>query len=257
MTLNDRMHRWFLRDLLATPSGRAYMLTTLSARAEAGAVHRLDALLERELETDVAPVVRKHRDDALRHAGLYADCAMRQGGRVPEIPGSRSVQGAIDRHVGEAEAGDRHVDETGRDDRSVTEALLLLQVRAERAVRELPAVATALRPFDPRSAGIVVEIATDERRHLRDYDALAARHARTLATVEAALARSRRAEALAGKEHALRTIDFAVAQGLLGSRTKGLFWRGVGAAEALGELPWAGRGQNSKRTTHAVGPTTA
>ncbi len=79
----------------------------------------------------------------------------------------------------------------------------------------------------------MVEVATAERRHLRERQAAFAKIAESPDALEALAERFRRAEAAAHEEHARALVERLVAEGLLGSGAKGLFWRGVGTASAL------------------------
>ena len=241
MTLEERMRRWLLRDLLVTPRGRAYVLHLAAEAKSAGERRLFDVLLEQVKDAALAKAIADHRRDEARHRAIFAACAARQGAKLPEIPPSLRLVDAIDRHVAAARhlPGDRpgFLDAPIRDARQVMEASLFLQVLEERAVDELRVLATALRPFDPRSAGLVREVEADERRHLRHCSALALRYAPTAFALEATLAELRHAEAVAYREHTQLTLEFLTAEGFIGSRAMTLFWRGVGTAAPLAELP--------------------
>jgi hypothetical protein len=243
MKLQEQVHQWFLFDLFTTPRGRAFVLSQ-AADAKCGGEHRIfDVLLDRIDDPELAALVRRHRDDEARHARLFADCAARQGAKTPVVPASLRMLDPVDRYVGEARGGGRFFDVAVADDRYVADAYLVLQVLEERAAQQLWLLTRALRPFDPRSAAIVFEIATEERRHLRDCQAISRRYAPDAGLRTARLGSFREAEARAFREHTRLSLEFLAAEGFMGSRAKSLFWRGVGTATAFVELPWTEQGR--------------
>jgi rubrerythrin len=240
------MHHWFLHDLFSTPRGRAYVLTQ-AAEAESGGEQKIfDTLLEHVHDPELAKMVKKHKEDEERHAVLYGECAARQGARLPTIPHELKVIDTVDEHIARVRGGVRFFDETRHDDRYVMEGYLFLQVLEERAVQQFGVLADALRPFDPRSAAIVLEIDADERRHLRYCHAISKRYAPSQEVLESVLASFRRAEALAYREHTQKSLDFLIREGFVPRGPKALFWRGVKSATVLGELPWTDLGRPAR-----------
>jgi len=238
MTLHTLMHHLFLRDLLSTARGRAFVLSQ-AADAETGGEQKLfDVLLQRLDDPELHRMVKKHRDDEIRHAEMYAACAARQGARLPEVPASLRVIETIDRRLTEVRGGVSFFDEKVHDDRWIVDGYLFLQVLEERAVEQFGTLASSLRPFDPRSAAIVGEVAADERRHLLYCHAVTKKYAPDARSLATRLEAFRRAEAIAYREHTQRSLEFLLAEGFLPSRAKTLFWRGVASATAYAELPW-------------------
>jgi rubrerythrin len=252
MKLQTVIHQWFLRDLFSTPRGRAYVLSQAAQSESAGEGRIFDVLLEKVDDPDLHRMVQKHQADEARHAKLYSECAERQGAKLPPIPAELRLIDRIDRHIGEERGGVRFFDETVYDDRYVMDGYLLLQVLEERAVQQFGNLATALRPFDPRSAGIVREIEADEARHLKYCHAISRRYAPSQLVLEGTLARFRRAEAKAYQEHTQKSLEFLLREGFLGSRAKTLFWRGFGTAATLGDLPYTEVGRPAKPTRLAA-----
>ena len=245
MKIHDVMLTLFLKELFSTARGRAFVLTQ-AAEAESGGEQKIfDVLLERVNDPELAKMVRKHREDEARHAKLYAECAARQGASLPPLPPELGVVPVVDRYIGEARGGVRFFEETVYDDRYVLHGYLFLQVLEERAIDQLSLLAGALRPFDPRSAAIVLEIDADERRHLRYCHAISKRYAKSDEELATVLADFRRAETLAYREHTQDNLKFLLEGGFLSSRAKTLFWRGVGSASAYAELPWTKTGRPS------------
>jgi hypothetical protein len=236
MSLNDLMHRWFLHDLFPTARGRAYVLSQASEAESGGEQKIFDVLLERVDDPELARLVRKHRDDEIRHAEMYAECAARQNVRLAKVPDDLNFIDSVDEHIGRARGGVRFFDETVHDDRYVMEGYLFLQVLEERAVQQFSAMASSMRPFDTLSADAIVEIEADERRHLRYCYAISKRYAPSPEVLGETLARFRRAEADAYQEHTRRSVAYILDQDFLESRAKTMWWRGVAIASSFTEL---------------------
>jgi rubrerythrin len=250
MNLNHVMHQWFLHDLFSTARGRAYVLSQ-AAEAESGGEQKIfDVLLAHVDDPELSRMVRKHREDEVRHAQMYSACAERQNVTLPEIPSELRVIDAVDEHIGRVRGGVRFFDEKVHDARYVMEGYLFLQVLEERAVQQFAVLAEALRPFDAVSADVVVDIEADERRHLRYCYAISKRYAPNDLVLAATLAKFRRAEAEAYKEHTTKSLAFLLDQGFLSSRAKVLFWKGVGNVASLSDLPWTDAGREA-RSPHA------
>jgi rubrerythrin len=246
MKLQDRMHHWFLHDLFSTAEGRAYVLSQ-AAEAESGGEKKIfDVLLEKVDDPELARMVKKHSEDEVRHAALYTACAARQNVTLPTVPADLRVIDAVDEHIGRVRGGVRFFDEKVHDAKYVMEGYLFLQVLEERAVQQFTVLADALRPFDAQSADVVVEIEADERRHLRYCYAVSKRYAPNDLVLADTLAKFRRAEAQAYKEHTAKSLDFLLRQGFLRSRAKTLFWRGVGTAASFADLPWTDAGRPAR-----------
>jgi rubrerythrin len=246
MKLNEQLHRWFLKDLFSTARGRAYVLSQ-AAEAESGGEGRLfDVLLEHVHDPELERMVKKHSDDETRHAALYRECADRQGATLPPIPPELRIIDQIDRHIGLARKGASFFESTVHDDRYVMEAYLFLQVLEERAVQQFTVLGEALRPYDPASAKVVVEIEADERRHLRYCHAISKRYAPSPEVLTETLTLFRLAEAQAYQEHTRLSLQFILEHGFVTSRAKTLLWRGIGEASTFAPLPWTDAGRPAR-----------
>jgi rubrerythrin len=212
----------YLKRLLRTQQGRAFMLSFMVQAEEADEQGVFDKLLDRVDDPELAKLVRIHRDDETRHAALLKGCLARNGAELVPIPAELDVVRCIDRHAGgfaSAFVGGR----TG-----VMEAYLLLQVIEERGVRQFPVIAEAMRPHDPESAATIDRITRDEVRHVRYAKAISRRYAPDASTLDATLERFRRAEARAFAEHSRALLAFAAERRLDGgSGTERLFWRAI------------------------------
>ena len=245
MNLHHRMHHWFLHDLFSTAEGRAYVLSQAADAESAGEQKIFDVLLEHVDDPELARLVKRHRDDEVRHAVLYSECAARQSAKLPRIPDDLRVIDQVDAHIGRVRGGVRFFDEEVHDARFVMEGYLFLQVLEERAVEQFPILADALRKFDPKSASVIVEIEADERRHLRYCHAISKRYAPSTEDLDRTLASFRRAEAEAYQDHTRRSLEFLLGNGFVRSRAKTIFWRGVATAASFSDLPWTGAGRTN------------
>src|SRR5205085_1933012 len=107
-------------------------------------------------------LVRRHRDDEVRHARILRQASERVGaGPIPAVPPELRVVHRIDRHVGGLAS------KFASGNAEVMETYLLLQVIEERAVSEFPAIVRALRPIDPEAARDVAGVLRDEARHVK------------------------------------------------------------------------------------------
>jgi rubrerythrin len=246
MNLHHVMHQWFLHDLFSTARGRAYVLSQ-AAEAESGGEQKIfDVLLEHVDDPELSRMVRKHREDEVRHAQMYSVCAERQNATLPRIPENLRVIDAVDEHIGRVRGGVRFFDEKVHDARYVMEGYLFLQVLEERAVQQFTVLADAMRPYDAVSADVIVEIEADERRHLRYCYAISKRYAPSELVLRDTLTKFRRAEAEAYKEHTAKSLAFLLDHGFLRSRAKALFWKGVGTAASFSDLPWTDAGRPAR-----------
>jgi rubrerythrin len=243
MKFRDQMHHWFLSDLFSTAEGRAYVLSQASEAESGGEKRIFDVLLEQVDDPELARMVKKHSEDEVRHAEMYAECAARQGAKLPRIPAELRVIDKVDEAIARARGGVRFFDEKIHDGRFVMEGYLFLQVLEERAVQQFSVLAEALRPFDPKSADVIVEIEADERRHLRYCHAISKRYAPSPVVLDETLAKFRRAEAEAYQAHTSESLAFLLDQGFLRSRSKTLLWRGIGALTSVAALPWTDAGR--------------
>jgi len=239
MSFQTQVHRLFLNDLFSTARGRAYVLAQAADAESTGEGRIFEVLLDHVREPDLLRMVKKHRDDEIRHAAMYGACRDRQGASLPHIPAELRLIDKIDEHIGRfRKGGERFFEATVFDDRYVMESYLFLQVLEERAVQEFELLADELWRFDRKSANVVVEIEADERRHLRYCHAISKRYAPSMVDLSKTLSQFRQAEALAYQEHARDSLAFILDNGFLSSRAKTLIWRVVGTASTYAVMPW-------------------
>jgi rubrerythrin len=212
----------FLDRLAASPRGRAFLLRFLVGAEEADEVGVFDRLLAKVDDPELHPLVRRHRDDELRHAEVFRECLARQP--VADLPEPIGVVPFIDAEAGgiaDAFIGDR---------RGVMDAYVLLQVIEERGVAQYPIIANAIEPFDRESADAIRQVAHDEARHVKYAIAIAKRYAPDAQTYEDTLARFRAAEQRAFAKHGDALVAQAIAEDLLAvGPVERLAWRGLAA----------------------------
>lgn len=204
VSAHDLLSRRFQSRVVASPRGRAFVLSQAAA-AEASDEGRIfDELLARIDDPELRRLVKVHQADEERHAELFAAAAARSGATPPPIPAELQLLERIDRELG------GFFDGFLASDRSVMEAYLLLQVIEERATHQFQLLEPALRAVDPESADVVAGIARDEERHLKYCRAISRRYAPDEATRRATLARFREVEARAFGDHSRANLAFCL-----------------------------------------------
>jgi rubrerythrin len=224
----------FLERLVTKPRGRAFILNFLRSTEEADEGALFDMLVQRVEDPELQRMVKRHRDDERRHAEIFQRAAERvvalgdPEANPGPVPKELEVVGRLDQLLGGFAAGFL----AGRV--GVMEVYLILLALEERAVREWPAIAAALRPIDPESAADVDRVLRDEARHVRYARAISRRYAPDEATLERTLAHVRRAEQQAFDENTNAFTRIALERGLVDvGPVEHLFWR---AATFLGDL---------------------
>jgi rubrerythrin len=155
----------FLTQLVASPEGRQHMLS-ISVEAEEGdegdIFGQLAACVD---DPKLRRIVERHRDDEVRHAGLFRDCLDRLGLEQQPIPDEMKIIHQIAASTGGFEVGVRT-----REEAALAYAMLL--VIEERGVEQFPRIAQAFRTVDPETADTYLRVARDERGHVRYCETL-------------------------------------------------------------------------------------
>jgi hypothetical protein len=175
-----------------------------------------------QLSVVVHGACRKQRRECAR---LLREAAARAfSGAIPKLPAELRVVLRMDAHLGGFAA--KFVSGAA----GVMETYLKLQVIEERAVRQFPQIACALKVVDAEAAQMVEGILRDEARHVRYAQAIARAYEPDDAAREQATVRFRAAEVRAFAEHQRLLLRFVVQQDLLGVRgPERLFWRALAA----------------------------
>jgi rubrerythrin len=196
------------------------MLKFLVGAEEADEVGVFDHLLARVDDPALQALVRRHRDDEVRHGQVFRASLARQPVDPATIPEPVQVIPFIDRELdgfSAAFVGDR---------RSVMEAYVLLQVIEERGIEQYPLIANAMERFDPESASVIRRVVQDETRHLKYAKAISKRYAPDAEALASTLQRLRRAEARAFASHGQAFLSQALEADLLAvGRVERVAWR--------------------------------
>lgn len=220
----------FFDRLAASPRGRVFILKFLVGAEEGDEAGVFDQLLARVDDPELRELVRRHRDDELRHAQVFRECLARQPIAGDDVPDPLGIIPFIDRELGgfmAAFVGDR---------RSVMEAYVLLQVIEERGVEQYPKIAEAIAPYDRESAETIQQVAGDELRHIKYAKAIGKRYAPDAATHASTLARFRTAEARGFAANGKALVAQAVDADLVAvGAVERLAWRGLVALDRLGD----------------------
>ena len=150
----------FLDQLMTTDAGRQHMLSTSVEAEEGDEVDRFGQLARFVEDPKLRRVVERHRDDEVRHAGLFRGCLKRLGLTQSPIPDELKII----RQVGEATGHADRAVETAED---VVATYALLLAIERRGVEQFPRIAQAFRPTDPETADVYLRVARDEQGHVR------------------------------------------------------------------------------------------
>lgn len=233
MNFRDELASLFLRDLLASPAGRAFVLNQAAVAEATDEGHVFDVILAQVDDVALAKMIKKHRDDETRHAEIFHGCVARQGVDPGEVPADLRLVDAIDRETGGV------VDAPIVDRKDVMRAYLVLQVIEERALHQFGLIEPVMRRHDPASAAALRAVIEDERRHLKYCHAISRRYAPDPLTHAQTLGRLRLAEARAFRDHSRRNMAHMLDAGLVASKVKTAMWRGVAALTSRSsELPF-------------------
>jgi rubrerythrin len=147
-------------QLLATEAGRQHLLS-ISVDAEEGDEGGIfDQLADAVDDPDLRRIVERHRDDEVRHAGLFRSCLARLGLEKQETPDDLRIIRRIAGTTGGLAGGVRTADD-------IVAVYAMLLAIEERGVEQFPLIADAFRPHDEETAEVYLRVARDERRHVR------------------------------------------------------------------------------------------
>jgi len=150
------------RHMFTQPTAKAYVLCAYATAEGSGEGAIFDRALERSVDPKIAKLIKKHKEDELRHERMITERRIAMG--LPWMPVPAALRG-ID-VLSEAAGGvlDLPMDK----DEDLRRVYELLYVIEERAYEEFSAAATALEASgDPKTAAVFREIRDDEANHLR------------------------------------------------------------------------------------------
>lgn len=189
MDLSDRLTLSYFRHLVSSPKGRTHVLNQVADAEDNGEQAIFDRALAHVDDPELARMIRKHKEDEVRHARLFRERLATTGIAAPPVPSHLKMLDRLDRALGGF--FDKPID----DERGVMEAYLLLQVIEERACTLFPVFEQGFRGVDAATADVFAEVARDEERHLLYCRAIAKRYAPSREVHDATLARMRAVEA--------------------------------------------------------------
>jgi rubrerythrin len=224
MTLEMSIGRSFLRSLVSHPAGRAHVLSLMVAAEEGDEAGVFDQLARKADDPELEKLVRRHKEDEARHAGMYRACLTRNGLESQPVPDELMIIRQVGREAGGAfaagvDAASAHGIRT-REDVMNTYALLL--AIEERGVQRFPLIGAEFRRIgDHETADTFDRVTEDERRHTMYCRAIGRRYAPDDAAWEHAVAKYRAVEERAFKRVGLAGMLYAVKRGLAWPRTLG------------------------------------
>jgi rubrerythrin len=224
MNLEMSINRSFLRSLVSHPAGRAQLLSLMVAAEEGDEAGVFDQLVRKADDPELEKLVRRHKEDEARHAGMYRACLARNGLEPQPVPDALMIIRQVGREAGGAfaagvDAGSAHGIVT-REDVMNTYALLL--AIEERGVQRFPLIGAEFRRIgDHETADTFDRVTEDERRHTLYCRAIGRRYAPDDATWERAVAKYRAVEERAFKRVGFATMLYALRKGLAWPRTLG------------------------------------
>ncbi len=227
-TPSQILRRAVLQTLLATPEGRAHILSLMVAAEEGDEAGVFDRLIERTDDPKLRAAIAAHKADEQRHAGLYRACLARNGLALDEVPDTLLVIRQVARTAGGSFArGD--VDAIATDADVMNTYALLLAIE-ERGVEQFPLIGAAFRRIgDHETADTFDAVTRDERRHTRVCRTIGRRHALDDATWEQAVAHFRRVESTAFGRVGLAALRHAWQRGLIQRGIAALFRARIGS----------------------------
>jgi rubrerythrin len=202
----------FLTELASTPAGRQHMLS-LAVDAEEGDESGIfDQLADLVDDPKLRRIVERHRDDEVRHAGLFRGCLTRQGFEKQDLPERLRIIRRIAGSAGGGTGNDRSGVHSIAD---VVATYALLHAIELRGVEQFPIIAAAFRPFDPETAEVYLQVARDERGHVRYCQTIGRHYATDDAEWESMLAFTNELEASAFAGVCVDDITYCAGKGLV------------------------------------------
>jgi hypothetical protein len=206
MTVRDRVAMAFMRRLVRTPEGRAHVLRQLADAEGNGENGFFENVLAKVDDAGLRQIIRKHKEDELRHEQMFLACAERAG--VPAQPIPAEVK-YVERIFDEVGFYQQPLD-TAED---LMGAYLLLQAIEERSVVQFKLFEKVFAEIDPLTAATFAAISKDEERHIKYCHAVAKKYAPDAATHDRKLAEMRELEARAFAENGRANMSYVFSRG--------------------------------------------
>ncbi len=232
MNLRERLTLRFTDRVITSPEGRAHLLNQCADAEANGENGFFEHILAHVDDPALLRMIRKHREDELRHAALFVAARDKTGIDPGPVPDELKLIDRLDRAVGGFFA------QPIRDGRDIMEAYLMLQVVEERALTQFALFELAFRCVDDETADVIAEIADDEQRHLKYCHAIARRYAPSARTQRDTLRELRHVEARCYAENGRANMDYLFRRGWIAANpVEKWFWQAVNGLSARGEPP--------------------
>lgn len=210
MNLQALLQTRYLGHLLSTREGRAHVLNQVADAESNGEAAVFDRALAFVDDPSLQKMIKKHRDDEIRHGELFRACRDAQGIDVGAPPAHLRLIDRVDRALGGI------LDAPIRDGADVMRLYLLLEVIEERALATFAVMEPAFRKVDPATANVFRQVSDDEERHLKYCHAISRRYAPSDAALDAARKELRAIELRCFQENARANMAHHFAHGMTG-----------------------------------------
>jgi rubrerythrin len=200
--------------MLATPEGRAHVLSLMVAAEEGDEAGVFDRLIDHVEDPKLRRVIGGHKADEERHAGLYRACLARNGLAMGDVPGELSIIREVAKVAGGVfAAGDASAIASDLD---VMRTYALLLAIEARGVQQFPLIGAEFRRLgDTQTADVFDRVTKDEAAHVNICRTLGRKYAPDDATWEAAVAHYREVEQRAFEKVGIAGLRHALAERLV------------------------------------------
>jgi rubrerythrin len=206
MTLRDRLSMAFMKRVIATPEGRNHLLRELADAEGNGENGFFEDVLSKVDDVPLRRVIRKHKEDELRHERMFLAAAERTGVPAEPLPPQVKYVERIFETVG-------FYEQPLQTNEDIMSAYLLLQAVEERSVVQFELFEKVFAEVDPETAATFAAIRQDEKRHIKYCQAVARKYAPDAATLHKKLAEMRAVEAQAFADNSRANMQYLFSRG--------------------------------------------
>jgi rubrerythrin len=196
----------FMKRVIATPGGRAHLLRELADAEGNGENGFFESILAKVDDPGLRQVIKKHKEDELRHEQMFLACAERTGVKAEPLPENVKYVERIFDAVG-------FYDQELKTNEDIMSAYLLLQAIEERSVVQFRLFEKVFAKVDPLTAATFAAIRDDEVRHIKYCRAVAKKYAPDAATLERKLQEMRELEAHAFAANGRANLAYVFSRG--------------------------------------------
>jgi rubrerythrin len=222
----------YLRELIATPEGRAHILSQIADAEDNGEARVFDDALEHVEDPQLKKMITRHREDEIRHGDLFRKAAQKTGVKLEPLPDSVKVLVHLNRELG------GFFDRPIKDDQGIVTAYAVLLALEERAMEQFSMYQHVFGEIDPELAEIFAEVARDEERHLKYCHAITRIYAESEEARRKEIDRVRVLEAKAFQKTQQGNMAYINQHNLMPRLGPRLFWSAISAINRwFGPLP--------------------